>query len=265
MGEECQGCKHKINGNYCANCGQRIYKRIDKNYVLDEIQFTVFRTNKGFLYSIISLIQNPGKTAREFINGNRAKHYKPLPLMVLLSAFSVFISIKLMGLNNVFEAYTASQPNSIVTNSFYSFLFSNFSLLMILAIPIISLITKLVFKKWEQNYYEHIVMNTYIISFHTIVSIIILTPITLFFIHKYDPETVIRFLNYSNILLPLILVWFYKGFYPDKPLISIIGKAIVVFILTYLIFITTLILGLIVSVIYTAITDPDALKQMFPL
>jgi hypothetical protein len=32
MAENCKNCKDAITGNFCANCGQKKYKKIDKKY-----------------------------------------------------------------------------------------------------------------------------------------------------------------------------------------------------------------------------------------
>ncbi len=88
MESNCKNCNEIIVENFCGNCGQKTYKRIDKKYIWDEIQYTLLHTNKGFLYSVKNILKNPGKTAREFINGDRVNHYKPI-----LLAFALIISI----------------------------------------------------------------------------------------------------------------------------------------------------------------------------
>lgn len=52
MAQTCLNCGNPVMDNYCSNCGQKKFKRIDKKYIWDELQYTVFHTNKGFLYSI---------------------------------------------------------------------------------------------------------------------------------------------------------------------------------------------------------------------
>jgi hypothetical protein len=52
MEKNCPNCNRVITGNFCSNCGQKKYKRIDKKYIWEEIQYTILHTNKGFLYSV---------------------------------------------------------------------------------------------------------------------------------------------------------------------------------------------------------------------
>ena len=65
--ENCQNCNEVITGIFCSNCGQKKYKRIDKKYVWDEIQYTVLHTNKGFLYSVKNTLILKGPEALQYI------------------------------------------------------------------------------------------------------------------------------------------------------------------------------------------------------
>ena len=61
MEDNCKNCGTLITGNFCNNCGQKKYKRIDKKYLIDEFQYTILHTNKGFFYTVKNLFKNPGK------------------------------------------------------------------------------------------------------------------------------------------------------------------------------------------------------------
>ena len=71
MAESCLNWGKSIEENYCGNCGQKRFSRIDRKYIFSELENTVLQTNKGFLFSVKSILKNPGKTAKEFINGSR--------------------------------------------------------------------------------------------------------------------------------------------------------------------------------------------------
>ncbi len=70
----CASCGHEINQNFCPNCGQKKYRRIDAHYIKEEIQYTILHTNKGFFYTLKNLLKNPGKTTRDYLDGNRINH-----------------------------------------------------------------------------------------------------------------------------------------------------------------------------------------------
>lgn len=261
MENNCPNCNRVITGNFCSNCGQKKYKRIDKNYIWEEIQYTILHTNKGFLYSVKEIIKNPGKTAREYIDGNRVNHYKPILLAFVLSGISAFVSFKILGLYDILIAHyssSAANVNSKFMNEFMSVFSSYNSIIMLLALPFIALATKFVFRKWGQNYYEHIVMNAYILSVYTLISIVIVFP--LMFLLKKDFDTLVVISSLSILMLPFILVWFYKGFYPDKKLKSVIWKVIAILVLIVLGYFGIIFLGIIVGTVIAIIKGPEALE-----
>jgi len=111
---------------------------------------------------------------------------------------------------------------------------------MLFLIPFFAVITKLAFKKWGHNYYEHIVINAYILSFYTLFNIFLLYPLMLLLKGNTDHFT--SFTSFSIFTIPFILIWFFKGFYPDKPMKSIMGRVAITIGLTMLGFIVSMIM-----------------------
>lgn len=249
MAENCQNCNEEIALSFCGNCGQKKYKRIDKKYIWDEIQYTILHTNKGFLYSVKNIFKNPGKTAKEYINGNRVNHYKPILLVFVLSGIASFISYKILHFNEVMSEYFSQQHvNSKVIADAMTFLSSYNAIIMLLFIPFFSIATKIAFRKWGQNYYEHVVMNAYILSFYTLMSIFLVYPIMAFY-----KDSATRFYNIAQISILLtfpILIWFFKEFYNDKPLKSVILRVIGVVGLVFLGYILIIILIVLLGILF---------------
>lgn len=263
MDNICQNCTIAINENFCSNCGQKKFKRIDRKYIWDEVQYSLIHTNKGFLYSAKKIIKNPGKTAHEFIYGNRVNHYKPILLVFLLSGISAFISYKIIGLDKIMNDYSANQHvNSKLMNDMQTFMHTYFSFVMLLLIPIISIFTKLALRKWGQNYYEHIIMNAYALSFYIFISIFVLYPI-MFFLRTNENAFMI-FTSLTTLAYPFLYVWFYKGFYPDQSLKTIIVKVLVIIGLMLLAYILIIIIAIVIGIIAAIIMGPDALKYVKP-
>ncbi len=147
--ENCNSCGTVVNGNYCTECGQKKFKRIDHTYVIDEVKSFAFYTEKGFFYSVKNIILNPGKTARKFLEGDRIHHYKPFALTMVLSGISILLS-SFLNIKDIMEnAMRASNQN--VSDKFidaYSTGFlSYFSFIMLALIPFFSLLTRIAFKK----------------------------------------------------------------------------------------------------------------------
>lgn len=263
MKHNCQNCGQIITENFCSNCGQKKYKRIDRKYILDEIQYTFLHTNKGFLYSVKNIIKNLGKTAREFIDGNRVNHYKPILLAFVLSGISTFISYKIIGLNEIMrEFYSKQHMNSQFMNDYMSFTSSYNSIIMLMLIPFFALITKLAFRKWGHNYYEHVVMNAYILSFYTIINIVILYPIM--YLLKSNIDLIIPLTSMSMLTIPFILLWFFKEFYSNKSLKNIIGRILLIILFTIVFFIFFIIAIMIGGFIFAMVKGPEAIEYIKP-
>jgi hypothetical protein len=241
----CKNCNQPMINNFCDSCGQKEYKRIDRKYILDEIQYTVLHTNKGFLYSAKSILKNAGNTAREYIEGKRVNHYKPISLVFVLGTISAFLSYKVIGFTEIMQNYYANQKQNLTfMNDLMTAMTSYSAVIMVLFLPVIAVVSKLLFKKWGQNYYEHIIMHAYGMSFYNIISILFLYP--LFFAFRGNATVFMTMTNVSSFLIiPLTMIWFFKNFYPDRSLKSIIGRVfLMVMIILFLYMI--LIIGLMI-------------------
>lgn len=259
MENTCQNCGNTITVNFCGNCGQKKFKRIDRKYLIDELQYSLIHTNKGFFYSIKSILKNPGQTAKEFINGNRVNHYKPILLAFLLSGISAFISYKILGMTDVMGQFFIQKKMDVsFMSTLFSFINSYNSFLMLLFIPFVSIITYLLFRSWGNNYYEHIIMNVYIQCFYTITCILILYPILYFL--KDSPDNFVTVTMASMVSLPIIMVWFYKKFYSENSFGKILLKVFLFLLIGVALYIATII----ISVVIYAITNPEALKELAP-
>lgn len=259
----CSNCASEITNNFCSSCGQKKYKRIDKKYVLDELQYTLLHTNKGLFYSIKKILKNPGKTAREFIEGNRVNHYKPVLLVFLLSGISAFISYKVLGFAEVMTTINNKQyGNSQLMADIMSIVSNYNSIIMLLFVPAFAITTKLAYWKWGHNYYEHIVMNCYILSAYTLFSMIVVYP--LMFILKKTPDTFLIISQISFLIVPFILVWFFKSFYPEKHLKSIILRSLGAIGLALVGYMIIVIITTILFVVYAMTVNPDLIKYTQP-
>lgn len=256
----CQNCARIISENFCGHCGQKQFKRIDRKYIGDELQYTLVHTNKGFLYSVKQILRNPGKTAREFIDGNRINHYKPIGLTFILSGISTFISFKLLHMDDIMnKIYAAKGQNLNIMSEFLSFMSEYNAIIMLFYIPILALCSTIAFNDWKHKYYEHVVMNAFGLSFYTIFSIIFIYPILYFF--RDNNQVFVSISTYGSVMILPMMFWFYKKFYFEKSSQAI---ALRIFIKTTLFSVAfiAIIFGGIIS--YVAVNGADGLKQFAP-
>ncbi|WP_177765578.1 DUF3667 domain-containing protein [Flavobacterium sp. I3-2] len=253
MKEICKNCKNTISDNFCGNCGQKKYKRIDKKYIFDELQYTILHTNKGFFYSIKNILRNPGKTAREYIDGNRVNHYKPILLALVLGGITAFISFKILHSDKIVNDYYSHQFNVVKMNeqmenymaNFNKFYTTYYSLILLSTVPFFSLASYWAFKKWKFNYFEHIVLNTYYYIYYTLIGII-LAPI-MYFLNSSNPMLMTSLIL---VVTPFLLYWFYKGVNPEKHSSEIILNILKFLAFLIPIFLVTYVILIILFVIY---------------
>lgn len=262
--EICKNCGNEITLKFCAHCGQKAFKRIDRKYLWDEFQYTVLHTNKGLLYSIKNILRNPGKTAREFVDGNRINHYKPLLLVFVVSGISTFLSFKWIKLNDAMKTvYAAKHMNSPMMEDMMTVLSSYSSLITLALIPLLAVATYIPFKKWGQNYFEHIIINSYIYTVYTLLLCLVVYPIMYFL--RHNATTIVEISTYTFLLIPPILVWFFRGFYADKPLKNILLKVLASLGLALLIYFAIIILVVIIGLVFAMMgAGKEALQYVKP-
>ena len=174
----CKNCEHNFQGRFCNNCGQKSsVSRVDYKYLIEEISDSIIQMNQGFLYTFKELTIRPGKSIREFLEGKRKQHFKPLGYLVLTSTLYVFLTI-IFDLNNPTEDFVTGFQNDMsemeagqesTTLTILEWLAKNYGYTLFLILPIFSLASYLAFIKSQYNYFEHLILNAYITGHQMIV------------------------------------------------------------------------------------------------
>lgn len=154
----CQNCSEIFTGNFCPNCGQSAHEhRIDAHYFLHDIPHSVFHIDGGFFYTLKMLFTQPGVMIADFLEGRRARHFRPFAYVMVMTALSAFLVkffdwAKLKLLEGKGQVHTGHE-------NFFEHYFSFFIFLMI---PIATVVTWIAFRRKEYNYWEHFLANTYL-------------------------------------------------------------------------------------------------------
>lgn len=78
---------------FCGSCGQPVpTHRIDWAFLSHEVQHGLLHVDKGILFTVKHLLTRPGAFIREYIDGNRAGHFKPVLLIMILGAVATIIA-----------------------------------------------------------------------------------------------------------------------------------------------------------------------------
>jgi len=163
----CKNCGEIIPIHYCTYCGQSSeVSKITWTKLVKELPETVFQINRGFLFTIKELFIRPGHAIREFVNGKRINHYKPLAYLVVLSTIYFLVS-KSLGENTVFAdlligVYEGLHEDIPALEQKFTWFADNYAYTSLLLVPIFSFSSYISFKRYDANYLEHIILNSYI-------------------------------------------------------------------------------------------------------
>lgn len=162
----CANCTTTFEGRFCPACGQPAHtERITGRYLLHEVPHSIFHVDKGLLFTMKELFVRPAATITEYLAGKRARHFKPLAYVVVLSALSSFVAhlVRSYLEEHAGVADTvlpSSGLNRMIVSAAYFFAHYQ-SVFYFLMIPVISLCTWAFFPA-RYNYWEHAIANTFL-------------------------------------------------------------------------------------------------------
>jgi len=194
----CKNCQQVYTGNYCNNCGQSTEThKINGHFLWHDLQHGLFHFDQGILFSLKELFTRPGHTIREFIEGKRVRHFKPLSLVVLLATFYGFL------FHYFHIHYLQNDSNDTFDYEHLSeWITTHFSWVTIATIPLYTIGTYTVFRNQGYNFFEFFVLNTFKASQRLFVQI--LTFPILFYFSSTNHLQQFSFITY---LIGIILIF----------------------------------------------------------
>lgn len=185
---ECLNCNTSLSGKYCVNCGQKAdtHRITAKHFIAHDLLHGMFHIEKGLFYTMLQIFKKRGKTALEYISGQRIKYYNVF-----------YLSLILLGLNILLVVYDHKlHPTSVPQTSgsvgnLYSFMAMNIKFLILGFMPLFALNTFILFGKKKHNYAEHVVAAGFCIVgtltlalLHNVMDIVLSYDIAVFLILK---------------------------------------------------------------------------------
>lgn len=241
----CKNCEHTFEGNFCSNCGQKTNTiRLNWHFVKEELQYTFLHINKGFLYSVKELLTRPGETVREYLEGKRVKHYKPILLVFVLAGLNGLLSQKI--------DYKAFMPKNDVKNivatempKIMNWIFSHYALVELALLPIFSLCSWLAFKKYGYNYVENIIINCFASAQRLLIGLI-----TIPLMYLIDPKYLLTFSSLISIPVYGVTIWLYLQLYKKHEIGNVILRLLLFGFLATMVFFAAIIIATIVVLYY---------------
>mgnify|MGYP006179009015 CR=1 FL=1 len=115
----CKNCGHIYSGQFCNNCGQPSdTHKLNLHFIWHDLQHAFLHFDKGVLFTAKELFTRPGNSIREFIEGKRVKHFKPISLVIILATLYGVLRhlFHFSVLDNAIPIY--NQSSSIIARDF---------------------------------------------------------------------------------------------------------------------------------------------------
>jgi hypothetical protein len=221
--EYCIKCQNKITENYCSICGSpKELKRIDKNYIFSEIG-SVLNFDKGILYTTKELLIRPGVTIRKFILEDRNRLVKPIIFIIVSSLIYTFLR-EFLNFEDDY-LYVDKSDTSTSTNIF-KWIQNNYGYGNLLIGICIAFWTKILFKKYEYNFYEILILLCFVMG---------IGMLFLAFFGIIEGLTKLKVLQFGSMVFVIYATWGIGQFFDRKKWINYL-KAILAYLLGFMTF-----------------------------
>ncbi len=166
---QCLNCNATLNGNYCHQCGQSAkVKRITFKEAIDDFFSSTFALEGPLLFTIKSLIVNPGKMYREFLEGRRKTYYKPVAFFIVLTAFFLILKA-LIDYDPIARQFQQANeevhPQVMKFKNAATFMVKHINNIMLILVFSIGSNLKLFFRK-RYNFTEYSTIGFYIVGMY---------------------------------------------------------------------------------------------------
>ena len=181
--DTCVNCEQFIalDQRFCSHCGgKRIYNKLTWRNLLEDFVDRFFNLENSFLKTFVAMFRQPEDVIGGYINGMRKKYLPAFSYFAIAITLSGFYSFILKGWflqefisaqSSFYGADMASvqvEMTETITNTMMEYQ----SIYMFLSIPIMALISKLVFWNYKNyNLVEHFVIYLYTYSHISIISV----------------------------------------------------------------------------------------------
>jgi hypothetical protein len=189
----CLNCGSNLGPSYkfCAVCGQKAAThRLSFHEIGHDALHYVTHADKGIFHLIGQLARRPGTVAREYIDGKRAKYFKPINLFLIVGTILVFMTTRFSMVDftrvKSIEVAAARAKDPAKQQYLYGIAkrVRNVTLFMskysnvanMLATPLFAFIFYLFYKKQRYSFLEHLVASMFFISFSMLCYSLLVVP-----------------------------------------------------------------------------------------
>jgi uncharacterized membrane protein len=162
---KCINCGEDIQYNFCSHCGQRTgVKRITLREGWNDFWARIYGFDGMFPRTLCDLTIRPGKVAKLFIEGNRARYYGPVGYFFLMITLFILV-LSMLDMDVAYfmsHAGRAGMQTPPKTGS-GQLVSDNLKIISFLYIPFQAFASRYIFfRKQNLNFIEHMVIPFYL-------------------------------------------------------------------------------------------------------
>lgn len=182
----CRNCGHAFDGDYCPSCGQRdIDFRKDWRSLIEEYAASMFNFDGKVPRGILQLLLLPGYATQQYLAGRRASQIPPVRLYLFASlVFFLWLGaaqdkelrefdpeIQAAGGEGAFVPQSGSGLAEAISErydnpeAFRGAFNAWLPRVFLFGVPLLALLTRLLFRKRELVYLEHLILSMHLQTF----------------------------------------------------------------------------------------------------
>ncbi len=229
--EKCINCNMEFTGKYCHNCGQEKVRRLEVRTILHDVTHGILHWENSILRTLKQLMLGPGTIVKDYITGRRKSYVKPFSYFIFMQTLFVIVFHLMSGKYFAFMNVTFNSGSDAVQSRVLEIqhLVSSYVNYLNYFMPVVFAFYLYVFfrKKTGINYAEALAASFYWVGTSLVFSIILML-FAVFDVRIWNA----RFLV-STVFYVLAILQF-----SGRPLLSGIIKGILTVFLSYLSFVT---------------------------
>lgn len=197
--DKCKNCESPLYGEFCSDCGQKVYTENDKSIskLFSEALHFITHFEGKFFKTLKTIYQSPGKLSLDYCNGIRQKYYKPVSFYLLTILLYLLFPV-ISGMNMEMKYYKSTPilgkhisyqiENKLLkykiteeqlSEKFHEKSKSTSKFLLLLLIPLSAPILYLLYFNKKRYLFDNFILLTEINIFF-LLTFFILIPLTIF-------------------------------------------------------------------------------------
>jgi hypothetical protein len=208
----CKNCDHQFKGNFCNHCGQVAEtQRLNIHHIWKDLQNGIFNFDNGIFYTARQLLTRPGHAIRDYLDGRRVRHFKPLSFVIVLATvYGLLYHFLIPGQLDVQTIHPSDQLLGVY-EKVINWTVNNFAYATFIMIISTTISSYLIFRKRGYNIAEHLVLNTYYRCLVLIISIL-LFPM-LYWFQTAGEDSLRWYVPAFQLVDFILLYWCYSQFF----------------------------------------------------